>query len=583
MGADAAVTREVFLGLSTGSKIAFYCLTFVTVSLFIWGVMQRIKKYRRSRRFKGFSDIARRITESLKISLSNITIIKDDLYSGLSHLLILWGFLILLVGTAIVAVNIDVLALINKKWTFWHGSFYLWFSLLLDLFGLAFLIGVVMMMLRRAFLKPQCLDYTRVDREPDTYNRANYVVGDWIFLGSLFVIGVSGFIVEGLRIAITQPSYSSWSFVGEFVGGLFSHIAGIEQGGMTAYKVMWWFHSLVSLAFVAYIPYSKAIHMLTDFANLFFKKEVTGEIPLLSEDEIDFDKLGYMELKDFTWKELLDLDACTKCGRCHISCPVMVSGSPLSPRDVILDLRDFLAVKAKAVTLWDSQGGSYKDEKIVGGVIKEETLWSCTTCLSCTEHCPVFIQHLPLMVKMRRHLIEGGFIDEGVQDALVNISECGNSFGEDNINRGKWTNELKFSVKDARKEVVDILWFVGDFASFDSRAVEATKAFAHVLAMLGIDFGILYDSERNSGNDVRRIGEEGLFEELVEHNSKILGGCQFNKIVTTDPHSMNALKVDYPALDHPILHYTELLDKILQKGDTPLKKVLSYKATYHDP
>jgi len=184
---------------------------------------------------------------------------------------------------------------------------------------------------------------------------------------------------------------------------------------------------------------------------------------------------------------------------------------------------------------------------------------------------------------MRRHLIEGGFIDEGIQDALINISECGNSFGEPNGKRGQWTNGLNFKVKDARREPVDVLWFVGDFASFDSRAMEATKAFAKLLAFLEVDFGILYDGERNSGNDVRRIGEEGLFEELVEHNSKELEKCKFNRIVTTDPHSLNALKVDYPDLNCPILHYTEFLDEIIWKWVNRLKEKLSYKVTYHDP
>ncbi len=518
-----------------------------------------------------------RVGELLKLSLSNMTIIRDDLYSGLTHLLVFWGFLVLFVGTIIIFFNFDVVALMNRKWTFWHGSFYLWASFLLDLFGLVLLVGIAMMMLRRAFFKPQRLDYTRLDRDPDTYSRTKYVVGDWLFLSLLFVVGVSGFIVEGLRIAITQPPYSSWSFVGRFVAGLFPEM------GTAAYKVLWWTHSLLGLAFVAYIPYSKAIHMLSDLANLFFKGRVTGEVPSLSEDELDFDKLGYMELKDFTRKELLDLDACTKCGRCHISCPAVISGLPLSPRDVVLDLRDFLAVKAKTITLWDSQAGSYKDEKLVGGIIKKETLWVCTTCLSCTEHCPVFIRPLPLIVKMRRHLIEGGFIDEGVQDALINISECGNSFGESSTNRGKWTSELRFDVKDARKEAVETLWFVGDFASFDNRAVEVTKAFAQVLHLMRLDFGILYDSERNAGNDLRRIGEEGLFEELAEHNKAILDECQFNVIVTTDPHSLNTLKVDYPNLNHPVLHHTELLNELLKRRQIALKRKLPYKVTYHDP
>ncbi|RLA81157.1 MAG: Fe-S oxidoreductase, partial [Deltaproteobacteria bacterium] len=580
---DFGVKREIFLDFSVGSKIAFYGLAAISICLFIFGIIQRVKKYRFGKGTKGISNIAVRFKDFLSLSLTNKTIIRDDLYSGISHLLIFWGFIILFAGTAIIFLNFDLLSLLNRAWNFWHGSFYLWFSLLLDLFGFAFVVGLLLMVLRRAFLRPPCLDYRRVDTSPGTYSRRSYILGDWLFLGILLLIGVSGFFLEGLRIAMTRPPYSSWSFVGDSLAKIIIKMMGGKAPGITFYKLIWWLHSLMSLAFIAYIPYSKAIHILTDPANFLLKEEVAGGVPPFAEDEVDLDKLGYMEPKDFTWRELLSLDACTKCGRCHISCPAVISGSPLSPRDVILDLRDFINVKAKAFLLWDCQITSNEGEKLVGEVIKEETLWSCTTCLSCTEHCPVFVQHLPLLIKMRRHLIEGGFIDEGIQDALINISEYGNSFGEPNGNRGKWTSELNFKIKDARKEPVDVLWFVGDFASFDSRAMEATKAFAKLLAFLEVDFGILYDGERNSGNDVRRIGEEGLFEELVEHNSKELEKCKFNRIVTTDPHSLNALKVDYPDLNCPILHYTEFLDEIIWKWVNRLKEKLSYKVTYHDP
>src|SRR4030042_2689904 len=269
------------------------------------------------------------------------------------------------------------------------------------------------------------------------------------------------------------------------------------------------------------------MNIVSDFVNLLLKTDLAGGVSPFSKEEMDVYKLGHIELRNLTWKELLDLDACTKCGRCHVVCPALISGLPLSPRDLILDLRDFLSTKAGAVTLWDCETRAEKVEKVVGGLINGETLWSCTTCLSCTEHCPVAIQHLPLVIKMRRHMMEEGNIDEGIQDACMNISECGNSFGEASTNRGKWKDDLDFKVKDIREEPAEILWFVGDFASFDTRAVEATKAFARALVFFGIDFGILYEGERNAGNDIRRIGEEGLFEELSEHNCKTLKKCKF--------------------------------------------------------
>ncbi len=582
MSLELIATREVFLGFSSGLKVAFYAVAFFFLGLFIWGLIQRYKKYRCGREHEGITDIGERIVMSLKTSLSNVTLIRDDPYSGISHLFMMWGFVILLIGTMIIAFNFDILSLINKNWNFWHGSFYLWFSFLLDLFGLLLLIGILMMVFRRTVWRSPRLDYHRVDRGVGNYDRKRYVLGDWIFLGSLLVICVSGFLLEGIRIAITHPLDSAWSFVGKIVGEVLSDEMGIG-GGLTTYKVVWWFHGLLSLMFIAYLPFSKGVHVIVDFVNVFFKTDQRGRVPPFFKEEMNFDRPGYIELKNFTWKELLDMDACTKCGRCHISCPAVISGLPLSPRDFILDLRDFLSAKAKMVAFWDSEARANQCEKVVGGLIREKTLWSCTTCLSCTEHCPVFIQHLPLIIKMRRHMIEEGGVDGGIQNAFVNVSECGNSFGEEGANRGKWGKALHFKVKDIRKESAEVLWFVGDFASFDNRAVEATKAFARVLGIFGVDFGILYDGERNAGNDIRRIGEEGLFEELCEHNSKMLKGCQFDRVVTADPHSMNSLKYDYPDLGHPILHHTELLNELIRRGKIQPKKRLSYRVTYHDP
>ena len=579
---DSGIAREVFLGLSTGSKVIFYLLSAVAVIICVWGILQRIKKYRRGRKGKELSNIFGRTIETAKICLSNMTIIRDDIYSGVSHILIFWGFIVLFTGSVVVALNADVLALIDKRWVFLDGLFYLWFSFTLDLFGLAFLGGIIAMAVRRAFVKPDSIDYTRLDREIGMYSRGSYVVGDWVFLGGLMGIAITGFLVEGLRILITHPVHAPWSFVGYFISNLLQGIVDPGYSGMVAFKIMWWTHGFISLAFVAYLPYSKAVHMITDVASVFCKQAVAGAIQPMTDDELDFEQVGHMKVEHFTRTELLTLDACTKCGRCHVWCPAVISKSSLSPRDIILDLRDYVTVKSGNITLWDTEKVPYAEGKVVGGLIQEQTLWSCTTCGSCMEHCPVSIDHVPFLVKMRRHLIEGGFIDEGIQEALTNISECGNSFGEPDMKRGQWVQNLDVKIKDARKEEVDVLWFVGDFASFDNRAVEATKAFARVMSLLKVDFGILYEGERNAGNDVRRVGEEGLFEELVEQNVELLNNCQFNRIVTTDPHSMNVLKNEYPNFNKPVLHYTELLAQILGETNVSLEKI-DCKVTYHDP
>ena len=300
--------------------------------------------------------------------------------------------------------------------------------------------------------------------------------------------------------------------------------------------------------------------------------------------------IGLRRIEDLSWKQLLELDGCTKCGRCHEVCPARSSGLPLSPRDLVLDLREHADSAHGARLPFDPRrarplDGGPRDGRLAGGVIAAETLWSCTTCLACVEVCPVGIEHVPMIVGMRRALIDDGAVDKRLQDALAKISQHGNSFGAAARTRGKWTASLPFPVKDARKEPVEYLWFVGDYASFDKRVQAATRAAALVLQRAGVDYGILYDAERNSGNDVRRLGEEGLFELLRTDNTEALAGAQFHAILTTDPHSLNALRNEYPGLAErtPVLHLTEVFAQLLGERRLEVLRPVTRTVTYHDP
>jgi Fe-S oxidoreductase len=206
-------------------------------------------------------------------------------------------------------------------------------------------------------------------------------------------------------------------------------------------------------------------------------------------------------------------------------------------------------------------------------------------CNACVEACPVGIEQAPIINQIRRRLVEEGEIDGNLQSTLEVIHKSGNSFGENKRRRGRWTEELDFEVKDARKEPVDVLWFVGDYASFDPRSQRVSRAIARLLREAGVDFGILYDGERNSGNDVRRVGEEGLFEALAEANIATLAKCDFQRIVTSDPHSLNTLRNEYPELggEWTVAHHTTLLLELIESGALDVRDRLSYRVTYHDP
>ena len=611
---DRGVTREIFEGIAPAGEILFYVLAGLASLIFIVGVGVRLRKYAAGRRQDVIGSplgFARRVTGSVASTALNRTVAKRDPYAGVFHAAIMWGFIVLFIGTAILTVENDIVGIFAPQLSFYWGGFYIVYSLVLDLLGLAMLVGIAAMAVRR-WRRPPQLDYTRVDIAPATTDRSGFRTGDWIFLGWLWTLGVSGFVLEGARIlAHDFPWFEAFSPVGWVVGSIFGAIGVSAAGAESIRYVMWWGHALIALAFVAYFPFSKAIHTLADPVNLALRSPLAGRrLPVLAATAaVPADgHLGLRDLTDMTWKQLLDLDSCTKCGRCHVACPAVASGAPLSPRDLILDLRQQADAEwailaplgeqrsdraygpqqinatngAHATHVSPGAGGG---GRLAGGLISADTLWACTTCLACVEACPVGIEHVPTIVAMRRSLVDQGIVEAGLQTAFTSLAKQGNSFGQSARARAKWTDGLPTPIVDARTQDVDWLWFVGDFASFDVRVQEATRLVARVFQAAGVDFGILYEGERSAGNDVRRAGEEGLFEVLAEHNVGQLSKARFRRIVTTDPHTLNTLKHEYPDFggDYEVWHYSQLLSALFLGGDLTVTRPQTRRVTYHDP
>jgi len=444
------------------------------------------------------------------------------------------------------------------------------------------------MMYRRKWMHLPKLDYKRVDRQegdPD-FDRSEYRREDWAFLWSFILIGITGFILEATRLVWLSDSANVWDYrFWSPVGAILAHIMqalGLTADGAGSFRpVLWWFHGLLSLTFIACIPYTKIKHIFTAAASLMFKDPLAGRrLPRVPDDQ---KTAGYKNITDLTWKNLLHLDACTKCGRCQEACPANAVGAPLSPRDVILSLREF-ANKALSSKELPKEAELDIHGKDVGQVFME-TLWSCRTCLACVEICPVAVEHVPIIVQMRRNLVEAGEMEPILEKTLQTIHKTGNSFGESKRKRAAWAKDLPFEIKDARTEPVDILWFVGDYASFDPRNQKVTRSFAKLMHSAGINFGLLFEAELNSGNDLRRVGEEGLYELLATSNIGTLQSCDFKSIVTTDPHSFNTIRNEYPDFGgkFEINHYTTLVKQLIENGQIKLKKKLDYRVTFHDP
>jgi Fe-S oxidoreductase len=577
--AGEPVTRPTFWRIGSVGEVLFYYLAAVTILVFLYGVYDRFARYARGTEdpFDRLDDLPGRVLQAAKTVTTNEKQFDRDLYGGIMHAFILWGFLTLLIGTTILGIDMDIYRNLTAWFTgerqsFFVGDFYLSYSLVMDSLGFLFVVGVGMALYRRYVTRNERLWGKHTSSE------------DALFVWTLFLLGVGGYLTEGLRILGTgYPDFETVSFVGWFVADVFGFVGVSQSGAAALYPIAWWSHAVLALGFIAWIPYAKPFHMISSFANLVTRDEKAGNrLPGVPAD-LAPDEIGFTGIEDLSWKQLLDHDACTKCGRCSAVCPAKASGRPLDPRDVVLDLKAY----RESVDAGGEQTPIVADD---GGVIDAATMESCMSCMACMDACPVDIEHVPQFTEMNRRLTETGAMDEGVQDVMMDVFMKGNSFGDPQRKRANWADDLDFDIPDARDEAVEYLWYVGDYPSFDERNKRIARSVAKILEAADVSYGILYDDEKTDGNDVRRVGEEGLFEELADHHADVLADCEFEKIVCTDPHSFNTFKHEYPVLnglewpaeEGDVYHYTQVVNDLA--SDLPLSGTeLDYTVTYHDP
>ena len=449
------------------------------------------------------------------------------------------------------------------------------FNLIADLMSGALLISITVFLVRRFIVKDKRLTY----RENVLLNskvKAGGQQKDSLIVGVFVILHVTARLLgQAFRLAEGADPFLP---LASFLNGLF----GASQTGV---HVAWWISLCWVLYILPYITRSKHTHFTVGPINLGLAKQnprgqLDPAIPLKVIEGQKYDP-GAKFVHDLSWKRVLDSYACVQCNRCQDICPANFQGRPLSPSALEVNKRYLL----KEATF-----GSHVDRLLLPlteTVISPEAVWSCTTCHACVSVCPVGNEPMADIVDIRRRLIlDGAELDSGVQNALQSLATNGNWMSKGKRLRGRWAKELEFPVKNAVEEPVENLWFVGDTASFDERVVPNTKMVARVFQCAGLDFGILYQNESNAGNDVRRVGEEGLFEQLVEQNLQAFGKAQFKKIVTTDPHSFNTLKNEYPQFGgkFDVKHYTVVLVRLIEEGKLTIKNKLShYKVTFHDP
>lgn len=529
-------------------------LTLAALAIFGWRVNQLVGLLRRGQAEDRFHQLGKRLRHFLENVLLQPRLFKERSI-GLAHFLIFWGFVVY--ATCFWwALLRGVLPLpLPYPDEVKPAAFFLDVSSVLVCLSLGAAVA------RRWFYPPPHL-HLSFD--------ANLILSliGILMLSNLFGTAFKG-VAEGGERSLWTP-----------FGGLLSlGFSGMDKAAaLTLSKAMWWLHMVVVLGFLVYLPYSKHLHLLASPFNVFFSNapiKPLGDLGIAgARAEVTS---GASKWDELTWKQLLSGFSCAECGRCDRSCPAAASGSALLPQQIVQKIK-------RHVLETGLKGGNGK-ARLIGDVIAENEIWGCTTCLACMNCCAVWNEQVPLIVQLRRHLVGQGQVERTVQDMLANLSRYGNSFGKSDRLRARWVQSAGIKIKDARREPVQYLWFVGDYASYDARVEDITKKTARIFHQAGLDFGLLYEAERNAGNDARRVGEEGLFEMLREKNLQALAKAKYEAIVTTDPHTYNTLKNEYDWNGHavPTRHYTEVLDELLEQDKLPLQRQLSGMVTYHDP
>lgn len=553
---------------------------------------------------------------------------------GVAHTLIYIGFLVLLFTTTMVFVDHDLgyffrlLGLPDLN--IYEGDFYLALTALSDVLGFGLLIGVGLMAHRRYAKQAEGL-----------HSRP----GDSFLLISLALLIVQGFILEGLRIHVTNDPWAWYSPIGLAVGRFFWFLSA--DASQTLHFLVWWFHTVTVFSVMAVMPYTKFFHILASSVNLFFRSSgrpkgtlrSPGDLETLIESGEDF-SIGLGTIKDYSWKQLLDLEACTSCGRCQDACPAYRSGKPLSPKWVILDTRNHaLALHSKgkltesilpeSLQRMDSQlsellflrgngllphedgsgynpQGSYRaknelvqsaalkvganvEDRIAGEVIDPEVFWSCTTCRACVEACPVGIDHVDQIIGNRRNMVlMEGEIPSEAQGTLRALENRSNPYGPQE-DRAKWLEDLGVPIVEPGGSV-DYLYWVGCVSSFDPRKQKIARALVKILKAANVSFGVLGSLERCTGDPARRLGEENLFQTLAKQNIETLQSIHCKAIVANCPHCFNTIRNEYPEFgilgpdgtNPEIVHHSQLIQQLLAEGRLPLGENES-TFTFHDP
>ena len=617
-------TREIMWNVSSlPNVIALYALLVVAVVIAVNGIAQRTFLWKTGRSAPEFTgNWLVRLDDLIQGGVFQRKVARGKSGSAIAHLLVYTGFLVLLFTTTMVFIHHDLGIRI------YQGPFYLWVTFFADIFGVLLLGGVLFFGYRRFIESPTAI-----------HNTPN----DMVILAMLALLVVQGYVLEGLRVHVTNDPWAAWSPIGLLVAKGVWFLP--PQRALQIHFVTWWFHTLTVYAFVALLPYTKFFHLVTSPLNLFFTRTARAKGALAYEGDIekmveagDEFSLGLGTIKDYSWKQLMDLDACTQCGRCQEVCPAYLTGKPLSPKWVILDTRNhalalsqkgafgnsplptplqkFDALVMNTVTLplnnlessengFNAQGeyraanplvqtavrsvGGSADALIAGDVMDPDVFWSCNTCMACVQACPVGINHVDQIVGNRRNMtIMRGEVPHEAQATLRSLESRANPYGPPE-ERTKWLDGLNVPILQPG-DSVEYLYWVGCVSAYDPRKQKIAQSLVRIMQKAGLSFGVLGSVEGCTGDPARRLGEENLFQTLAKQNINLLKSVSFKYLVANCPHCFNTIKNEYPQFGNlsdgaepEIIHHSVLLRRLLAEDKLSLKDGDLKDVTFHDP
>jgi Fe-S oxidoreductase len=551
-------------------SVIFTAMFVAAVALFAYNCLWLYRAMRLGRPEDRRGDVLRRIGNLLYYGFVQRRVASAG--QSAHHLAIFWGFIVLMIGNL----------------TFVAGGIHpiLRFELLgptvaavlhasQDIMALVVLAALAVAVFRRVVLRPKHIEALSLDA--------------FVIIGLIAVLMVAMLFANGAEIALGDVARSPWMPGATAISGW---LQGVREPALFAWhEGLWWLHAVVLLFFLNYLPFSKHLHILAALPNVYLRRlSFVTDLPRLDFENSEM--FGVSKVTEFTWKQLFDGYACTQCGRCDNNCPAWRTDKPLSPKHIVTDAKDNLKRNARPILKgrrWRDLSPAAADaemaEPLIGfEQITPDALWSCTTCGACMEQCPVFIEHVPKIVDMRRSLVmmESAFPSE-LTDFFKNVETNGNPYAMAATTRAKWADGLNVPLLSDKPDA-EYLYWVGCAGAFDDRNRRGSRALVRCLQAAGVSFAILGPEEQCCGDSVRRLGNEYLFEQIALANVELLNGYGVKKIVTGCPHGFNTLKNEYPAFGgrYEVKHHSELLAELLAAGRLALSGDGRQRVTFHD-